>query len=190
MNLTEWFEKGMSKQKYIHTMDEHREDLLTIYNHFQLNKQNLEFLQSLQSERLRALVLTADWCGDAMVNLPIFMRMTDEAMIETRYYNRDENLELMDQYLTNGTARSIPIMILIDRNGNEIGKWGPRAPQVQSYVDQAKQSLPPRGEPEFKKAFLEFISETTERFTTDIDMWTHIKEDILTMMKQSVSVTK
>ncbi|MDQ0484525.1 thioredoxin family protein [Guptibacillus hwajinpoensis] len=190
MNLANWFEQGLSKQQYIHTMDEHRDDLLTIHNHFHLEKSDLEFLHSLQSERIRALVLTADWCGDAMVNLPIFMRMADEAMIESKYFNRDKNLELMDQYLTNGTSRSIPIIILIDQNGQEIGKWGPRAPQVQSYVDKAKQELPPKGEPEFKQAFLSFISETTERFTTDIDMWTHIKEDMISMMKQSVSVTK
>ncbi|MFP3489108.1 thioredoxin family protein, partial [Staphylococcus sp. SIMBA_130] len=85
MDLTNWFDRGMSMQQYIHSMDEHREDLLTIYNHVTLEKDDLEFLHSLQSEKLRALVLTADWCGDAMVNLPIFMRMADEALIESAY---------------------------------------------------------------------------------------------------------
>ncbi|WP_347551893.1 thioredoxin family protein [Pseudalkalibacillus hwajinpoensis] len=190
MNLTDWFEQGISKHGYIHTMDEHRDDLLTIYNHFKLEPSDIDFLHSLQLERLRALVLTADWCGDAMVNLPIFMRMTDEAIIETKFFIRDNNLELMDQYLTNGSARSIPIIIIIDQNGNEIGKWGPRAPEVQAYVDSAKQNLPPKGEPDFKSAFLSFIHETTERFTTDTDMWTHIKADMLEMIKRSISVAK
>ncbi|MBF0707309.1 thioredoxin family protein [Alkalihalobacillus hwajinpoensis] len=190
MNLTNWFDQGMTMQQYIHSMDEHKDDLLTIYNHFELEKSNLEFLHSLQSEKLRALVITADWCGDAMVNLPIFMRMADEALIESKYFIRDNYLELMDLYLTNGTARSIPIIVLIDSNGNEVGRWGPRAPEVQAYVDQAKQALPPKGDPNFKKAFLSFISETTERFTTDHDMWTYIKDDMLAMLSQSVTVTK
>lgn len=190
MDLRNWFDRGMSKQQYIHSMDEHRDDLLTIYNHMTLKKDDLEFLQSLQSEHLRALVLTADWCGDAMVNLPIFMRLADEALIESAYFIRDNHLELMDQYLTNGTARSIPIIVLIDSEGREVGKWGPRAPEVQAYVDHAKQSLPPKGDPNFKKAFLSFISETTERFTTDHDMWGHIKDDMLAMLSQSVTVTK
>ncbi|WP_226659300.1 thioredoxin family protein [Pseudalkalibacillus hwajinpoensis] len=190
MDLTNWFDRGMSKEQYIHSMDEHRDDLLTIYNHVTLEEDDLTFLRSLQSEKLRALVITADWCGDAMVNLPIFMRMADEALIEGFYFIRDNHLELMDYYLTNGTARSIPIIVLVDTEGREIGKWGPRAPEVQSYVDRAKQSLPPKGDPNFKKAFLSFISETTERFTTDHDMWKHIKDDMLAMLSQAVTITK
>ena len=50
---------------------------------------------------------------------------------------RDQNLELMDQYLTNGTSRAIPIFVFIDQNGNERAVWGPRAETVQHFVDGA-----------------------------------------------------
>ena len=40
----------------------------------------------------------------------------------------------MDQYLTNGTARSIPIFIFIDEKGEEKAVWGPRAKEVQEIV--------------------------------------------------------
>lgn len=190
MNLNDWFEQGLSLQCYVHEMDEHQGDLLTIYNHFQLKDSDLEFLHSLQTQRIRSLVLTADWCGDAMVNLPIFMRMANEALIESSYLIRDDNPELMKQYLTNGTARSIPIIVFIDEEGKELGKWGPRAPSVQKYVDEAKQNLPPKGDPHFKEAFLSFIKDSTERFTTDRDMWEHIKDDMILALKNAVSVPK
>ncbi len=95
-----------------------------------------ELLQKLQKKKLRALVITADWCGDAMVNVPIFMRIANEALIDARYFIRDENLDLMDQYLTNGTARSIPIIVIIDQDGNEVGKRGPRSAEAQRFVDE------------------------------------------------------
>jgi hypothetical protein len=38
---------------------------------------------------------------------------------------RDENIELMDLFLTNG-GRSIPKLIALDKENNVINSWGPR----------------------------------------------------------------
>ena len=54
------------------------------------------------------LVLTEAWCGDAAQNLPILAKMAEaNPNVELRLVLRDENLDLMDAYLTNG-GRSIP----------------------------------------------------------------------------------
>ena len=73
------------------------------------------------------LVITEGWCGDAAQNIPIIEKIAaGSPNIETRYILRDENLELMDKYLTNG-ARSIPKLIALDAETlREIGTWGPR----------------------------------------------------------------
>ena len=42
-----------------------------------------------------------------------------------RIVYRDENPDLIDQFLTNGT-RSIPIVVILDENGGVIAHWGPR----------------------------------------------------------------
>ncbi|MHC8520324.1 thioredoxin family protein [Rossellomorea sp. H39__3] len=69
------------------------------------------------------IAITEDWCGDAMVNIPILLKLAEAAGIEVKMILRDENLELMDQYLTNGTSRSIPIFIFIDGEGKERMVW-------------------------------------------------------------------
>ena len=46
--------------------------------------------------------------------------------LELRVILRDANPEVMDQYLTNG-SRSIPIVIALDENFQEMGHWGPAA---------------------------------------------------------------
>lgn len=72
-------------------------------------------------------ILTEGWCGDAAQTLPVIEQLTSlSPMIETRYLLRDENLGLMDQYLTNG-ARSIPKVISVDnQSGTVLWTWGPR----------------------------------------------------------------
>ena len=85
------------------------------------------------------LVITESWCGDAAQNIPIIEKIAAESdIIETRYILRDENLELMDRFLENG-ARSIPRLIVLDRNGLEIlGTWGSRPSVLKEYYTKMK----------------------------------------------------
>ena len=54
------------------------------------------------------LVLAEDWCGDAIHILPFLARLTEAfPNFDLRILPRDENPDLMDSHLTNGT-RSIP----------------------------------------------------------------------------------
>jgi 2-hydroxy-3-keto-5-methylthiopentenyl-1-phosphate phosphatase len=72
------------------------------------------------------IVLTEDWCGDSAQNLPFIARMAGlNDKITLRILRRDQNLELMDRYLTSG-KRAIPKLIAFDENGAELFNWGPR----------------------------------------------------------------
>jgi hypothetical protein len=51
--------------------------------------------------------------------------------IELKFLLRDENPELMSWYLTNGKSRSIPKLIAIDENFEELFNWGPRPKVLQ-----------------------------------------------------------
>jgi hypothetical protein len=85
------------------------------------------------------LILTEGWCGDAAQNIPVIEKIAAANHgIETRYLLRDENLELMDRYLTNG-SRSIPKLIAIDRkSGNVLGSWGARPQAAQELFYRLK----------------------------------------------------
>jgi hypothetical protein len=84
------------------------------------------------------LVLAEGWCGDASQNLPIMNKMAEASTnIELRILLRDEHLDVMDQYLTNG-ARAIPKLIIMDGDMNQIGTWGPRPSVVQEMVMENK----------------------------------------------------
>ena len=53
---------------------------------------------------------------------------------------RDENPEVMDAYLTNG-SRSIPNLISIDaESGEELFAWGPRPTEFQEMVLEHKRN--------------------------------------------------
>ena len=90
---------------------------------------------------VKLLVIAEDWCGDASNTTPILARLGHEAeCLEMRVLKRDEHPEVMDQYLTNGT-RSIPIVIALDSDFDELGYWGPRPSEVQDWVVKNKGSM-------------------------------------------------
>lgn len=94
------------------------------------------------------LVLTEAWCGDAAQNLPIFAKMAEASPhLKLELVLRDENLDLMDQHLTNG-GRSIPKLLMIDDlTGNVVTTWGPRPVPMQQMVMDRKHTDPEKRQP-------------------------------------------
>ena len=98
--------------------------------------------------KMNWLVITEAWCGDAAQNIPFIAKLASEnSNIDLRFIMRDEHPEIMDQYLTNG-ARSIPILVIMDENFNDIVIWGPRPEPVQNMVMEAKEK-PVLDQPKF-----------------------------------------
>ena len=87
------------------------------------------------------LVLSADWCGDAVNTLPAIARLAQQsANTDLRVLERDVNVDLMDAHLT-GTSRSIPVVMVLDGDFVERGWWGPRPYELQRWVLNEGQAL-------------------------------------------------
>ncbi|CDQ39232.1 MULTISPECIES: thioredoxin family protein [Virgibacillus] len=181
MNLNQWFEKGINPDTYIESMEKHKENLLYIYDHFELPNDQT-FFSSVVKKKLRIIILTEDWCGDAMLNIPILLRIADTTDMEVRMLLRDNNLELMDNYLTNGKSRSIPIFIFIDEQGEEIAKWGPRSSTLQSFVDQSQAKLPPKDAKDYKDKWKEMIFFMTKSYRDHTPFW----NDVYLSLKETI----
>ena len=88
------------------------------------------------------MVLSEDWCGDAVNIVPIVAKLTESVSnMDLRILARDENLDIMDSHLT-GTSRSIPIIILLNTKFEECGWWGPRPHVLQKWVVETGMKLP------------------------------------------------
>ncbi|HCQ11723.1 thioredoxin family protein [Flavobacterium sp.] len=92
------------------------------------------FLENLDKDYIW-LVISESWCGDAAQILPIINKMAEVSdKIDLRVVLRDDNEDLMNLFLTNGT-RSIPKLIIIDKNTNEvIADFGPRPKEAKQLI--------------------------------------------------------
>lgn len=83
------------------------------------------------NEKQHWIVITESWCGDAAHAYMFLKKMADaNSFISLAWKLRDENLDLMDRHLTNG-SRAIPKIIAFDKDHNELWNWGPRPKHMQ-----------------------------------------------------------
>ena len=180
MSLQTWFEKGLTADAYRETLDYHKDNFAKIYDSFELPKDE-EFFQDIQKKQLRVIVLAEPWCGHCMLNIPILLHFAKATQMDVRFLLRDENLELMDQYLTNGN-RTIPIFIFINQNGEEVAKWGPMAEKTRNILAPHREKLPPKGTEGYDEAFKEMVKFTTSEFRENRSIW----EGVYTSLKETI----
>lgn len=86
------------------------------------------------------LVVSEPWCGDAAHNLPVISKLAElSSTINLKIVLRDENLPLIDLFLTNG-GRAIPKLIRLNNTFEVLGTWGPRPQILQNRVVQYKKN--------------------------------------------------
>lgn len=149
-----YLEKAISYDQYKRNMAEDLawNDDLKIREYINLNQRrmyrvektytpSIEMMTQVKNLKHKTywLVLTEHWCGDASQSLPALNAIAElsEGKIEMKLVYRDQNDELMNAYLTNGT-RSIPKLVQLDEHFNVTGIWGPRPTIAQKMVKELK----------------------------------------------------
>lgn len=149
-----YFQKGFNYNQYKQQM---AEDLalntdLQVKEYIHLNQRRMHRVEKTYNisaelteqvkdlkEKAYWLILTENWCGDASQILPVFNAIAElsEGNIEMKLLYRDQNSELMNTCLTNGT-KSIPKLIQLDEHFNVTGTWGPRPYPAQKLVAELR----------------------------------------------------
>lgn len=137
MNLKPYIDKALSYEAYVALLDD---NLALHQRHYDKCEIPAEAAHRLeQMKPLTILVLTEPWCGDSLAIFPVVRKMAETAGGWTiKVLTRDENPELMDQFLTRG-GRAVPIFLFLDTGGALLLRWGPRPKAAQDIFEQYRQ---------------------------------------------------
>ncbi|MEK4427190.1 thioredoxin family protein [Solibacillus sp. FSL K6-1523] len=171
----QYFEESKEMKVYMEDMSQLKEQSFAIYESFEVAQEDA-FIENLKNANVHILAITEDWCGDAMLNNPIIRKVAEAANVEIRTALRDADTDLIDRYLTNG-GRAIPIYIILNEMGEVLGKWGPRAPQLQQFVMDNRAQLPDKEDPNFEEAQKAMYENFRIQYTENPQMWSYVYED-------------
>ena len=179
----EYFNEAVPMKDYVASMTQPtlKAGSEAIYEKFSVPQDG--FAEKLSG--LRVLAITEDWCGDAMLNNPIVQKLTEAAGIDMRAAYRDADTDLIDRYLTNG-GRAIPIYLFLNEAGDVVAKWGPRAPELQQMVIDAREALPDKEDPTFEEAQATMYGQLRQQYIDDAKHWSYVYEDVKRTVEQAL----
>ncbi len=136
MVTKERFAQGMTLGQYVDQMGTNKEKFVQFLSEIKIKPEDKDALARL-GKKLKVLVITEDWCGDALYNVPVLGKLVEgNPNIEMRIFLRDKNPDLMDQYLNQGMFRSIPVFACFDENMNEIARFIERPPAQTEEIEK------------------------------------------------------
>ena len=161
MDFNRFIDKAMDYSSYIELIHSlHQKEQSTSFSTdldlFHYSKLNLKRMQRIektytievdQQQKIVSigspvvvLVLTESWCGDAAQVVPMVDKIcTLNKNLKLKLLLRDQNLELMDRFLTLG-SRSIPKILFVDPLKNKlIDSWGARPDGAKQLIIDYKE---------------------------------------------------
>lgn len=132
----ERFSQGMTYEAYKAQMTRNRDRLEANEQTLDLAGDDVDFFRELPAA-LNVLAIVEDWCGDVINNLPVLHGLAEASgKLNLRIFLRDQNLDLIDQYLKEGKHRSIPVFAFFDQEFTPLGHFIERPAAVS--VKQAE----------------------------------------------------
>jgi hypothetical protein len=134
MNQERWRE-GLSLESFVNGMAANQEITRRRLSEVKLTPDDCAFFARF-TVPLHALVMTEDWCGDSVMNLPILARIVEVAPgMDLRIWVRAQSPELNEYYQARGIA-GIPVLTLLDADWIEIGTWVERPQPAHAPIGE------------------------------------------------------
>jgi thiol-disulfide isomerase/thioredoxin len=118
--------------QHVNTMQDNRDRFIHNIDNAIVREDQTEFFAS---QKLNILVITEDWCIDSVQFIPVLARLAhDHDKINVRALRRDEHKDLAEQYPRKDGYNAIPIIIVFDGEGNELGEIVERPEQASKEM--------------------------------------------------------
>ncbi len=126
----ERFAQGMTYDEHAAGITKNREQHEANERGLTLTPEELAPFRSLPRP-VHVLVITEDWCGDCVANVPVLGRLAKESgKLDLRLFYRDQNKDLIAPYLNQGKYESIPVFVFFDDDFRELGHFIERPASV------------------------------------------------------------
>jgi hypothetical protein len=137
----EQFDSGLTYEQWKAKMTRNQERHDANERGLKLSADDLAAFKALRKP-VNVLAIGEDWCGDVIANLPIVGKIAAESgTLNLRVFLRDQNEDLMNQFLKEGKYKSIPVVAFFDDDFNELGRWIERPSSVTELREKKRQEL-------------------------------------------------
>jgi len=135
----ERFAAGLTWEQYRERIKRNREKFEYNYGETVIADEDAEAFRSLVARPdgpAKVLALGEDWCPDVFRGLPVMVRIAEAAGMELRIFPRDDNLDIMNEFLNRGESQSIPTLVFYTRDHRYIAHWIERPAKANAELEE------------------------------------------------------
>ena len=134
----ERYEQGISWKQWMETIDRNQDQFAFNYEAHELDQGHVGAIKALMAKPngpAKCLCLGEAWCTDVVRGLPVMARLAEATGLDMKIFFRDQNLDIMQEFLYKGEYQSIPVMVFYTRDHQYIGHWIEKAKLVREQAD-------------------------------------------------------
>lgn len=132
------FDQGLTYADFLAQATVNRDKFEQYYKESPLTGEDLAFFRkaaALPNGPKKILALAEAWCGDVYRELPTVARIADAAGMTLRIFLRDQNPDIMDEFLSNdGKARAIPVFVFYTKDTQYITHFTERSASAHAEL--------------------------------------------------------
>ncbi len=139
------YQAGLTWPAYLAQMSTNRARMTQLVHEMDIPPRDLHLFKRLVGQhggKVHIAVMTEDWCGDSLMNLPVIVQLAAEVPgMDLRIFIRSASPDLARAWASAGITR-IPVVSLYDARWQEIGHWVERPAQAHERIKAWREAHP------------------------------------------------
>lgn len=147
----ERFAQGQPYSEWLQSIDRNQARFQENYDEFSLSEDDAGAFRELVGKPngpARCLALGEAWCPDVFRGLPVMGKIAEASGMELRVFFRDQNKDIMAEFLNHGEHESIPTFVFYTKDHDYIAHWIERPVQAQEQMSELRKMQEPLRNPE------------------------------------------
>jgi len=115
----ERYGQGLTYAAYLQAIERNQKRFEENYDATTVSPEDTAALKELMAKPggpAKIMVIGEDWCPDVFRGLPVFQRIAEATGMELRVFMRDQNKDLIEEFLKGGEHESIPVAVFYTKD--------------------------------------------------------------------------
>jgi thiol-disulfide isomerase/thioredoxin len=122
----ERFSQGLTYERYVSGIERNQKRFQENYDGTTVAAEDIAAMKELMAKPggpAKLMVVGEDWCPDVFRGMPVYAKLAEATGLELRIFKRDDNKDIIAEFLNGGEFESIPVAVFYSADMRELAHF-------------------------------------------------------------------
>jgi thiol-disulfide isomerase/thioredoxin len=122
----ERFSQGLTYEQYVGSIERNQKRFQENYDGTTVAPEDIAAMKGLMAKPggpAKLMVVGEDWCPDVFRGMPVYAKLAEATGLELRIFKRDDNKDIIAEFLNGGEFESIPVAVFYSSDMRELAHF-------------------------------------------------------------------